>query len=98
MRAFYTHLLRVLPVDGGVTLRVKRPLMFEGEGCLGLTFLGGGKRATIQLDNHFDESVVWNTLIHEYAHALSGDGTHGRRWADAHGKVYRAWEKWRDIE
>jgi hypothetical protein len=96
MRAFYTHLLRVLPVDGGVVLRVKSLIIIDGEECLGATFIGGGKRATIQLDATLNESIVWNTLMHEYAHALSGDATHGRKWSDAHGKVYRAWEKWRD--
>jgi len=98
LRAFYSHLRRSLPVKRGVALRVKSPLLLDGEACMGITHWSDSGRATIQLDPDFAVETLWSTFMHEYAHALSGDHTHGPYWADAHGKVYRAWEEWRDAE
>lgn len=53
-------------------------------------------RITISINRDDDEGVQWDTLVHEYAHALEYDkeGNHTEQWGRIYSKCYRAWCIW----
>ena len=45
---------------------------------------------TITLEVALSHAETEDTLIHEWAHAYSGDFTHGPQWGLAYARAYRA--------
>lgn len=49
-----------------------------------------GRVATIRLTSGLTRAEMIDCLIHEWAHLLSRDFTHGPRWGKAYAMVYRS--------
>lgn len=91
-REIYQSLRDALPIRGGVALRFVDRIVFAGRECTGLTRWSPRGFATIGVCRGQSLDATVDTLLHEYAHALSGCPTHRRRWSDAFGKAYRVYE------
>ena len=67
------------------------PLQAQTPGWLGQTYRNDWTGDwTLVLDEWQSPVEAWRTLIHEWAHALSGRPGHGDAWALCYGRVYRA--------
>lgn len=52
-----------------------------------------GKRARVYVNRFADFDTQIDSLLHEWAHVLSGEADHGRAWSDAYGACYRVFEQ-----
>lgn len=72
--------------------RVLRVLWKDlGGGYDGTTCMSASEDTiTITINSSRPQSVQWDAVIHEYAHALDLDGwdSHGERWSKEYGKCY----------
>jgi hypothetical protein len=92
VRSLYRHLKSRFPSPRRVSLRFGRRLAPGGVDALGYWSVGDAGRETIVLDRDSGYELLVSTLIHEFAHHLSGSFEHGRKWSDAYSLIYREWE------
>ena len=48
-------------------------------------------RVVITIKRSLSSAETLDTVLHEWAHAYSGDFTHGPRWGAAYARAYRAY-------
>jgi len=92
VRSLYRYLKSRFPSPRRVSLRFGANVTVEGKPVLGYWVPGPKGRETILLDRDSGYDLLVNTLIHEFAHHLSGSFGHGRKWSDAYSLIYREWE------
>lgn len=92
-RRFVGALRSRCPIDAEIRVSRRKNLHLQNHpmnGCILSENIGGLRFVTILICEESTQEETIDALIHEWAHALSDDMTHSRKWGIAYAKCYRA--------